>query len=100
MYLFIGGQEWIIILIAIVIILIWGPSKLPSLARGMGEAIREFRKAASGVVEEEVKRTEKKEEIDQKIIEMARSLGISTEGKTKEQILDEINKRLAELKKS
>ncbi len=98
MYLPIGGQEWIIILIAIVIILIWGPSKLPSLARGMGEAIREFRKAASGV-EEEVKRTEKKEEIDQKIIEMARSLGISTEGKTKEQILDEINKRLDELKK-
>ncbi len=89
-----------IILIALVIILIWGPSKLPSLARGMGEAIREFRKAASGVAEEEVRRVEKKEEIDQKIIEMARSLGISTEGKTKEQILDEINKKLAELKKS
>ena len=88
-----------IILIAIVIILIWGPSKLPSLARGMGEAIREFRKAASGVAEEEVRKVEKKEEIDQKIIEMARSLGISTEGKTKEQILDEINKKLAELKK-
>lgn len=88
-----------VVLIALVIILIWGPSKLPSLARGMGEAIREFRKAASGVAEEEVRRVEKKEEIDQKIIEMARSLGISTEGKTKEQILDEINKKLAELKK-
>ncbi len=100
MYLIVGPQEWLIILIAIVIILIWGPSKLPSLARGMGEAIREFRKAASGVAEEEVRRVEKKEEIDQKIIEMARSLGISTEGKTKEQILDEINKKLAELKKS
>jgi Sec-independent protein translocase TatA len=99
MYLILAGQEWLIILIAIVIILIWGPSKLPSLARGMGEAIREFRKAASGVAEEEVRRVEKKEEIDQKIIEMARSLGISTEGKTKEQILDEINKKLAELKK-
>ncbi|ABP50257.1 MULTISPECIES: twin-arginine translocase TatA/TatE family subunit [Pyrobaculum] len=98
MYLILGGQEWIVILIAIVIILIWGPSKLPSLARGMGEAIREFRKAASGI-EEEPKRVEKKEEIDQKIVEMAKSLGISTEGKTKEQILDEINKKLAELKK-
>jgi sec-independent protein translocase protein TatA len=100
MYLFVGPQEWLIILIALVIILIWGPSKLPSLARGMGEAIKEFRKAASGVAEEEVRRVEKKEEIDQKIIEMARSLGISTEGKTKEQILDEINRELAELKKS
>ncbi|MFZ8838437.1 MAG: twin-arginine translocase TatA/TatE family subunit [Pyrobaculum sp.] len=100
MYLLVGPQEWLIILIALVIILIWGPSKLPSLARGMGEAIREFRKAASGVAEEEVRRVEKREEIDQKIIEMARSLGISTEGKTKEQILDEINRKLAELKKS
>jgi len=100
MYLFVGLQEWLIILIALVIILIWGPSKLPSLARGMGEAIREFRKAASGVAEEEVRRVERREEIDQKIIEMARSLGISTEGKTKEQILDEINRKLAELKKS
>jgi sec-independent protein translocase protein TatA len=90
----------LVILIALVIILIWGPSKLPSLARGMGEAIREFRKAASSAAEEEVRRVEKKEEIDQKIIEMARSLGISTEGKTKEQILDEINRELAELKKS
>jgi sec-independent protein translocase protein TatA len=98
MYLLVGPQEWLIILIALVIILIWGPSKLPSLARGMGEAIREFRKAASGAAEEEVRGVEKKE-VDQKIIEMARSLGISTEGKTKEQILDEINKKLAELKK-
>jgi sec-independent protein translocase protein TatA len=99
MYLILAGQEWIIVLIAIVIILIWGPSKLPSLARGMGEAIREFRKAASGT-EEEPRRVEKKEEVDQKIIELAKSLGISTEGKTKEQILDEVNKKLAELKKS
>lgn len=99
MYLFLGGQEWLVVLIALVIILIWGPSKLPSLARGLGEAIREFRKAASGVAEEETRRVEKKEEIDQKIIEMAKSLGISTEGKSREQLLDEISKKLAELKK-
>ncbi|MEM0467736.1 MAG: twin-arginine translocase TatA/TatE family subunit [Pyrobaculum sp.] len=96
MYLLIGGQEWIVILIALIIILIWGPSKLPSLARSMGEAIREFRKASSGL--EEDRRYEKKEEIDQKLLETAKSLGISTEGKTKEQILDEINRKIAELK--
>ncbi|MFN3803928.1 MAG: twin-arginine translocase TatA/TatE family subunit [Pyrobaculum sp.] len=100
MYLVIGGQEWIVILIAIVIILIWGPSKLPSLAKGMGEALREFRKAAAGVEEERrSEKTEKKEEIDKKLVEMAKSLGISTEGKTREELLDEINRKLAELKK-
>jgi len=102
MYLLLGGQEWIVILIAVVILLIWGPSKLPSLARGLGEAIREFRKATSGIEEEprKVEKAEKKEEIDQKLLETARALGISTEGKTKEQILDEINKKIAELKKT
>jgi len=99
MYLLLGGQEWIVVLIAIIILLIWGPSKLPSLARGLGEAIREFRKAASGI-EEEPRKVEKREEIDQKLLETARALGISTEGKTKEQILDEINKKIAELKKT
>jgi len=99
MYLLLGGQEWIVILIAVVILLIWGPSKLPSLARGLGEAIREFRKATSGI-EEEPRKVEKREEIDQKLLETARALGISTEGKTKEQILDEINKKIAELKKT
>jgi len=99
MYLLLGGQEWIIVLIAIIILLIWGPSKLPSLARGLGEAIREFRKAASGI-EEEPRKVEKREEIDQKLLETARALGISTEGKTKEQILDEISKKVAELKKT
>jgi len=99
MYLLLGGQEWIVILIAVVILLIWGPSKLPSLARGLGEAIREFRKATSGI-EEEPRKVEKKEEIDQKLLETARALGISTEGKTKEQILDEISRKVAELKKT
>jgi len=99
MYLLLGGQEWIVILIAVVILLIWGPSKLPSLARGLGEAIREFRKATSGI-EEEPRKVEKREEIDQKLLETAKALGISTEGKTKEQILDEINKKIAELKKT
>ncbi|ABO07961.1 Sec-independent protein translocase subunit TatA/TatB [Pyrobaculum calidifontis] len=99
MYLLLGGQEWIVILIAVVILLIWGPSKLPSLARGLGEAIREFRKATSGI-EEEPRKVEKREEIDQKLLETARALGISIEGKTKEQILDEINKKIAELKKT
>jgi len=36
---------WEILIIALVIILLFGGSKLPQLARGMGESIREFRKA-------------------------------------------------------
>lgn len=90
--LFIGGQEWIIILIAVVILLIWGPSKLPALARGIGQALHEFRRASSGVVEE--RKEEKREEFDKQLLDLAQSLGISTEGKTREQILAEIKAKV------
>jgi sec-independent protein translocase protein TatA len=40
-----GGSE--LILILLILLLLFGGSKLPSLARGLGQAIREFKKASS-----------------------------------------------------
>jgi sec-independent protein translocase protein TatA len=40
----IGGSELLIILL--IVLLLFGGAKLPQLARGMGESIREFKKAA------------------------------------------------------
>jgi sec-independent protein translocase protein TatA len=40
------GDE--LLLLLAILLLILGPSKLPALARGLGQAIREFRKASSG----------------------------------------------------
>ncbi len=58
----IGTQELIIILV--IALLIFGPKKLPELARSTGKAINEFRKASSGILdeEEEKKTSEKKPE--------------------------------------
>ncbi len=42
-----GGSEWL--LIALVILLLFGAKRLPELARGMGKSIREFKKATSEV---------------------------------------------------
>ncbi len=39
-----GGTELIVILL--IILLLFGGSKLPSLARGLGESVREFKKAS------------------------------------------------------
>jgi sec-independent protein translocase protein TatA len=39
----IGGQELIFILL--IILLLFGAKKLPELARGMGQAVKEFQKA-------------------------------------------------------
>ncbi|MFI5372346.1 MAG: twin-arginine translocase TatA/TatE family subunit [Candidatus Eisenbacteria bacterium] len=38
-----GGQEMGIIFL--IILLVFGPSQIPKMARAMGEAMREFRKA-------------------------------------------------------
>jgi len=54
-----GTQELIIILV--IALLIFGPKKLPELARSTGKAINEFRKASSGLLDEEEERKEKKE---------------------------------------
>jgi sec-independent protein translocase protein TatA len=43
-----GTSHWPYIFIVLVIVLIiWGPGKLPEMGAGMGRAIREFRKATS-----------------------------------------------------
>ncbi len=57
-----GFQE--ILLIFLIILLLFGAKKLPELARGMGHALREFRKAVREVedtVKDVKEETEKKE---------------------------------------
>lgn len=48
-----GGSE--IVVIFLLVLIFFGGEKMPEFARGLGKAIREFRKAASGV-EQEFKR--------------------------------------------
>lgn len=47
----IGLTEWLII--AVVALLLFGPSKLPKLGRSMGQFLHEFRQTTRGIVEEE-----------------------------------------------
>jgi sec-independent protein translocase protein TatA len=57
----IGGSE--LFLILLVILVFFGAKKLPELAKGLGQGIREFRKAARDVqeeVEKEVKKIDEK----------------------------------------
>ncbi|MEM1538705.1 MAG: twin-arginine translocase TatA/TatE family subunit [Candidatus Nezhaarchaeales archaeon] len=82
--------EWIIIGVIVILIFLYGPQKLPQLARSLGLAKREFEKAQKlsevGVESLAIQPAPS----DDKLIEVAKSLGISTEGKTKDQIAREI----------
>jgi sec-independent protein translocase protein TatA len=84
--------EIAVIVGAIAIFLIWGPSKIPELARSLGRARGEFSKASkeTDIVESNSKPNDKVEKPDDELLLVAQSLGISTEGKTKAQIAKEI----------
>lgn len=47
MLAFIQGWEWVIIILAI--LLLFGAKKLPELAKGLGKGIREFKKASNEI---------------------------------------------------
>ncbi len=49
----IGTTEWIII--AVVVLLLFGGKKIPEFFKGIGEAVREFKKASKGTETEEKK---------------------------------------------
>lgn len=53
--------HWLIVLF--VVVLLFGPRRLPDLAKGMGEAIREFKKAINGTEQQKPQITETKESV-------------------------------------
>ena len=84
-----GWQE--LILIFAILLLVFGPTKLPKIARELGKVWNEFNKASSGVMEA-VSSTQatKDEDEDQLLLEVARKLKVNSEGKTDEQLTTEI----------
>ena len=89
----IGTQELIIIFG--VVVLLFGASKLPELARSMGGSVGEFKKAQK---ESELNLKEFEKSLKEplapksKVQETAEKLGIDIKGKTDDQLLDEIQR--------
>jgi len=92
------GYEWLIVIGVILVIFIWGPQKLPELARSIGLAKKEFEKSAKEASTTTTETTTASTGVSDAgstdpLIVAAKSLGISTEGKTKEEIAKEIAER-------
>jgi sec-independent protein translocase protein TatA len=90
---FIG--PWEIALILAIVLILFGPKKLPELAKALGDSIRQYRQASEGVLTTPTTTTSAqqpqfKPRESELLIETAKKLGIQTEGKTMEQISKEI----------
>jgi sec-independent protein translocase protein TatA len=97
------GWEWIIIGVVAIVIIMWGPAKIPQFARALGQAKGEFSKASkefndaanSDAPAKPAANTAKPASAiktkDELLLETAQKLGISTEGKTREQLSEEIS---------
>jgi sec-independent protein translocase protein TatA len=91
-----SGWEWIIIGVIAVVVIMWGPSKIPELAKALGKAKGEFDKA-SKEFQNAATTTANSPTVhsnDEVLLETARNLGLATEGKTREQISADISERV------
>jgi len=83
------GYEWLIVLGILLVVFLWGPQKLPELARSIGLAKKEFEKAAKEASSPSSSTSASQPATDPLIV-AAKNLGLNTEGKTKEEIAKEI----------
>jgi sec-independent protein translocase protein TatA len=80
----IEGIEWVVILIIIAVLLLFGPSKLPELARGVGRALGEFRRGKMEIEREistELSQLETRD-MRMRVEKAAGALGLSASGRS------------------
>lgn len=85
------GYEAIAVVAILLAVFLWGPNKLPELARSIGTAKKEFERVAkeTSTITASIA-TPTQTPIEDPIIVAAKSLSISTEGKTKLEIAQAI----------
>lgn len=72
-----GGGE--IVLVLVVVLLLFGPKKLPELAKGLGKGIREFKKASNEVTQELERAAEEPSPAPRKIADTTPPVGDHTD---------------------
>jgi sec-independent protein translocase protein TatA len=95
----VGMQE--LILILVILLLVFGPSKLPKMARDLGKAWNEFNKASShikGALNSTMNFENKSE--NQVILNFANKLGLDITGKTEKQITDMVLSKIINSEKT
>jgi len=93
--------QWIMIAAVVIVFLMWGPKKIPELARSIGLARKEFADASKASLDTPAAGAATASAAPAAVVasapstgdallDTARKLGINTEGKTRDQISAEI----------
>ena len=91
--------EWIVIGVIVLVVFMWGPAKIPELAKSLGLAKKQFDDAKKQfdnptqtlmTVASQAPTQQTTVSGDDLLIQTARKMGIATEGKTREQITNEM----------
>ena len=95
------GWEGLIIGVVAIVIIMWGPAKIPEFAKALGRAKGEFNRAqqefsnaALGIENASTPAQPSVRSKDEVLLETARNLGIATDSKTREEISEEIGIRV------
>jgi len=89
--------QWVVIAVVVIVFLMYGPKKIPELARSIGLARKEFNDASKIPLNSETPAAAAPAPAaaaapatGDSLLDTARKLGINTEGKTRDQISSEI----------
>lgn len=87
--------QWVVIAVVVIVFVMWGPKKIPELARALGTARKEFNEGSKQEAQEASSGTTTDSpaaaaSTGDALLDTAKKLGIDTEGKTREQISSEI----------
>ncbi|HEY9205899.1 MAG TPA: twin-arginine translocase TatA/TatE family subunit [Candidatus Methanoperedens sp.] len=88
----IGPSE--LILILVVALFLFGPDKIPEMARSLGKAMAEFKKAQIEAEREVKQPGEQINDKETKIYNLAIEMGIDVKNKTSEQLVEEIRSKI------
>jgi len=94
-----GLQE--IILILVILLIVFGPKKLPEMAKKLGKAFQEFKKVRNGVFEkvtselkselDSTKQIVDSLDVDTEVNKIVSNLNVEVEGKSIKRVIEEIN---------
>ena len=87
-----GLQE--VILILAILLILFGPKRLPEMAKELGRAIQEFKKASASIADTASLALKDEEDEGKMIVKIARNLGINTEGQSTKQLMGEIESKI------